>query len=117
MNQNEIFQVTQSSPNVFDDLGFAPKEVLNLKIRADLMLSLKRYIQSQGWTQKKAALFFGETQPRISDLMNGDIERFSIDKLVQMLSHAGIEVRVEVVTNDGYGTPLSITQEKSWPVS
>jgi predicted XRE-type DNA-binding protein len=98
MNQNETLQVTQGSQNVFDDLGFAPEEALNLKIRADLMLNIKRYIQSQGWTQKKAALFFGETQPRISDLMNGDIERFSIDKLVQMLCHAGIEVRLEVVT-------------------
>jgi predicted XRE-type DNA-binding protein len=47
---------------------------------------------------KKAALFFGETQPRISDLMNGDIERFSIDKLVQMLCRDGIEVHLEVVT-------------------
>jgi predicted XRE-type DNA-binding protein len=98
MNQNETLQVTQGSQNVFDDLGFAPEEALNLKIRADLMLNLKRYIQSQGWTQKKAALFFGETQPRISDLMNGDIERFSIDKLVQMLCRAGIEVRLEVAT-------------------
>ena len=98
MNQDETLQVTQGSQNVFDDLGFAPEEALNLKIRADLMLNIKRYIQSQGWTQKKAALFFGETQPRISDLMNGDIERFSIDKLVQMLYRAGIEVRLEVVT-------------------
>jgi predicted XRE-type DNA-binding protein len=97
MNQNETLQVTQGSQNIFDDLGFAPEEALNLKIRADLMLNIKRYIRSQGWTQKKAALFFGETQPRISDLMNGDIERFSIDKLVQMLCRAGIEVRVEVI--------------------
>ena len=47
-------------------------------------------------TQKQAALFFGETQPRISDLMNGDIERFSIDKLVIMLAKAGMDVKFEV---------------------
>jgi predicted XRE-type DNA-binding protein len=46
MSQNETLQVTQGSPNVFDDLGFAPEEALNLKIRADLMLNIKRYIQS-----------------------------------------------------------------------
>jgi predicted XRE-type DNA-binding protein len=28
--------------------------------------------------------------------MNGDIERFAIDKLVQMLSKAGMEVKVLV---------------------
>ncbi|GBO51652.1 helix-turn-helix motif [Pseudanabaena sp. lw0831] len=97
MSQNQVSEVIQGGANVFADLGFAPEEALNLKIRADLMLNIKRFIQSQGWTQKQAALFFGETQPRISDLMNGDIDRFSIDKLVMMLAHAGMNVRVEVL--------------------
>ena len=96
MTQNQISEVIQGGANVFEDLGFAPEEALNLKIRADLMLNLKRFIQYQGWTQKQAALFFGETQPRISDLINGDIERFSIDKLVMMLVRAGMDVRLEV---------------------
>jgi predicted XRE-type DNA-binding protein len=96
MIQTKVLEVTQGSKNVFEDLGFAPEEALNLKIRADLMVNIRRFIKAQGWTQKKAALFFGETQPRISDLMNGNIERFSIDKLVQMLSRAGMNVRVEV---------------------
>ena len=60
------------------------------------MLNIKRFIQTKGWTQKQAALFFGETQPRISDLMNGDIERFSIDKLVMMLAQAGMDIQLEV---------------------
>ena len=96
MTQNQANKVIQGGANVFEDLGFAPEEALNLKIRADLMLNIKRFIQSQGWTQKHAALFFGETQPRISDLVNGDIERFSIDKLVMMLMRAGMDVRFEV---------------------
>jgi len=96
MNKNTLPEVIQGSSNVFEDLGFAPEEALNLKIRADLMLNIRRFIQSQGWTQKQAALFFGETQPRISDLINGDIERFSIDKLVIMLAKAGMDVKFKV---------------------
>jgi predicted XRE-type DNA-binding protein len=96
MSQSQVSDITHGSNNVFEDLGFAPEEALNLKIRADLMLNIKRFIQAQKWTQKQAALFFGETQPRISDLMNGDIERFSIDKLVLMLAQAGMDVRIEV---------------------
>ena len=96
MSQNQVPEVIQGGANVFKDLGFAPEEALNLKIRADLMLNIKRFIQSQRWTQKQAALFFGETQPRISDLINGDIERFSIDKLVMMLVRAGMNVRFDV---------------------
>jgi predicted XRE-type DNA-binding protein len=38
-------------------------------------------IQSQKWTQTETAEYFGETQPHISNLMNGDFDRFSIDKL------------------------------------
>ena len=88
----------QGSDNVFEDLGFGREEAANLKIRADLMLDLRRFIEQQGWTQNQAAEFFGETQPRISNLMSGDIDRFSVDKLVNMLSRAGTEIRVEVVT-------------------
>ena len=82
--------------NIFEDLGFDKEEANNLTIRADLMLDLRKFIQSNNWTQAEAAVFFCETQPRISNLMNGDIDRFAIDKLVQMLSRAGMEVRVLV---------------------
>jgi predicted XRE-type DNA-binding protein len=87
---------TKGSDNVFKDLGFGDEEAGNLKIRADLMITLQKFIKSQNWTQSEAANFFGETQPRISNLMNGDIDRFAIDKLVQMLSQAGMTVSLVV---------------------
>jgi Helix-turn-helix domain len=39
---------------------------------------------------------FGVTQPRISDLVRGKIELFSIDMLVTMLARAGVHVNVAV---------------------
>lgn len=84
----------RGSENVFDDLGFEPAEAANLKIRADLMIDLRRYIEDQGWTQAEAAAFFAETQPRISNLLKGEINRFSVDKLINMLAKAGITVQV-----------------------
>ncbi len=88
--------------NIFEELGFDKEEANNLTIRADLMLDLRKFIQSNNWTQAEAAVFFGETQPRISNLMNGDIDRFAIDKLVQMLSRAGMEVRVLVTPQSSH---------------
>ncbi len=88
-------QVTHGSDNVFGDVGFPPEEAANLKIRADLMLDLRLYIQARRWTQADAAAFFVETQPRISNLMKGEIGRFSIDKLINMLARAGIRVHVK----------------------
>ncbi len=88
--------IRQGKDNVFEDLGFDAEEAANLKIRADLMLDIRHYIQERGWTQAEAATFFGETQPRISNLMKGEISRFSIDKLINMLARAGLRVRFEV---------------------
>jgi predicted XRE-type DNA-binding protein len=81
--------------NVFADLGFDFEEAENLKIRADLMLDLRKFIEKKKFLQKEAAKFFSETQPRISNLINGHIERFSVDKLIAMLHKAGVRVHVE----------------------
>jgi predicted XRE-type DNA-binding protein len=91
----EEIKFIQGSDNVFEDLGFDREEAANLKIRADLMIDLREYIRARGWTQAAAADFFGETQPRISNLMKGEISRFSIDKLINMLARAGLQVRLE----------------------
>ena len=94
-NKASEMQVTHGSDNVFKDVGFAAEEAANLKVRADLLLDIRQYIQARGWTQAEAAAFFGETQPRISNLLKGEISRFSIDKLINMLARAGIRVRLE----------------------
>ncbi len=94
-NKDKERQILRGSDNVFEDLGFEAEEAASLKVRADLMLDLRRYIQERGWTQAEAASLFGETQPRISNLMKGEITRFSVDKLINLLARAGIRVRVE----------------------
>ena len=89
----------QSRENVFRDLGFDPDASTNLKIRSDLMMELGELIAERGWTQAQAAEVMGVTQPRISNLVRGKIDLFSIDTLVAMLSSAGAEVQVTVSTS------------------
>ncbi len=96
MSKNNEIIVTKGSNNVFEDLGFDTPEATNLAIRAELMLDLCQFIKEKEWTQSQAAEFFGETQPKINNLINGDIDKFSIDKLVLMLGQAGKQVTVEV---------------------
>ncbi len=93
--------MTLSSGNVFEDLGFPPEEAENLKIRATLMRSLRRILTESGITQANAAELFGVTQPRVSDLVRGKIELFSIDALVNMLAAAGQHVEVSVAPREG----------------
>ena len=89
-------RVHRSSGNVFRDLGFANDEAENLHVRSDLMISLSKLIEDRRLTQAQAAKLLGVTQPRISDLIRGKIQLFSVDSLIEMLGHAGAQVSVIV---------------------
>jgi predicted XRE-type DNA-binding protein len=93
-------QLIKSSGNVFKDVGFDPVEAKNLKFRSRLMSILIRYIQHEELTQKKAAKKLGVTQPRISNLMHGKIDLFSMDMLLGMMERAGFPIykRIEQST-------------------
>ncbi|MCX5801151.1 MAG: helix-turn-helix transcriptional regulator [Candidatus Eisenbacteria bacterium] len=82
----------RSSGNVYRDLGFSPEEAENLRARSDLMIELTKLIKARHLTQAAAAKWLRVTQPRISDLMRGKIDRFSTDNLIEMLGHAGLRV-------------------------
>ncbi len=87
-----IDRVTPPGGNVFEDLGFASGEAENLKIRSTLMIAIRQIVEDRGLTQTEAAELFGTTQPRVSDVVRGKIDEFTIDSLVNMLSRAGIRV-------------------------
>jgi predicted XRE-type DNA-binding protein len=89
-------RIRKSSGNVFRDLGLPREEAEHLKIRSDLMIRLTTLIEARGLTQAQAARLLGVTQPRISDLVRGKIDRFSVDSLIEMLGRAGVRVAVVV---------------------
>jgi predicted XRE-type DNA-binding protein len=60
--------VTRSTGNVFEDLGFPQDEPENLRVRSILMGSIRGVIETEGLNQARAAKLFGVSQPRISDL-------------------------------------------------
>ncbi len=89
-------KIQRGSGNIFTDLGFEPEEAANLKLRSDLMIQLRKRLTLLGATQIQAADLLGVSQPRVSDLMRGRIDRFSVDMLIKLLGKAGAEVRVTV---------------------
>ena len=84
------------SYDVFTDLGFAPAEVENLRMRSAMMRALIAFIRKEQLTQAQAAKLLGVTQPRVSDLMRGKIHLFSIDNLVVLLAAAGLRVDLKI---------------------
>ena len=85
-------RIRRSSGNVFKDLGFPAEEAAHLLVRADLMIQLEGILKTRGLTQAKAAKLLGVSQPRVSDLVRGRIDLFSIDTLVDMLARLGVSV-------------------------
>jgi predicted XRE-type DNA-binding protein len=96
--RDEDVRITASSGNVFRDIGFPRKEAAYLLIRSDLMIALTAFIKDRGLTQARAARILGVSQPRVSDLMRGRIELFSIDTLIEMLNCAGIDASIRLET-------------------
>jgi predicted XRE-type DNA-binding protein len=82
--------------SIFDDLAITSAEAESLKIRAELMNAIKQYIKKHRLTQAQAAQQLKIDQARVSKLMSGHIELFSIDRLVKMLVTIGLHVEFNI---------------------
>ncbi|MHB1493879.1 MAG: helix-turn-helix domain-containing protein [Acidithiobacillus sp.] len=83
--------------SVWDAIEDTRGEAENMKLRSQLIMSIKSHIETTGMTQSQAALLLGATQPRISDLMRGKIDLFSLDTLVNMAAAAGLHIELRVL--------------------
>jgi predicted XRE-type DNA-binding protein len=82
--------------SVWDAIEDTPQQAENMKLRAALMMALKAHIARAELTQTQAAKLFGVTQPRVSDLLRGKINLFSLDTLVSMAAVAGLQVELRI---------------------
>ena len=88
-------KTTKSSGNIFVDLGFDTAEAAVLQMRANLMSDLRLYIEKQKLTQAQAAKRLGIAQSRVSDLVRGKWDKFSLEMLITLEARLGRTVRVE----------------------
>ena len=89
-------QSEKGSGNVFLDLGFEPAEAAILEMRATLMSDLRAYIEREQLTQAEAAKRLAIAQSRVSDLVRGKWEKFSLEMLITLEARIGRIVRVEL---------------------
>lgn len=94
--KKEKLKITDSSGNVFLDLGFSPEESTILAMRAQLMGELRIKIRDEEWTQAEAAQVLGISQSRVSDLIRGKFEKFSLDMLITLATRAGKKVELKM---------------------
>ncbi len=82
--------------SVWDAIEDTPQLAASMRARSELIIELTELIKRRGMTQADAAKMFGVTQPRISDLMRGKVELFSLDALVDMAAIAGLAPHVKI---------------------
>lgn len=92
----KITKTIKPGDNIFAELGFPPEEAAILAIRSDLMCKLAATIEKRGWSQTEAAKVLGISQARVSDLVRGKWEKFSIDMLITLAARAGLHPKIKL---------------------
>ncbi len=82
--------------SIWDAIEDTPHQAASMKMRSELLIVLQEYLKRSGLTQVKAAKLLGVTQPRVSDLMRGKIDLFSLESLVDMITSIGLKVEVNI---------------------
>jgi predicted XRE-type DNA-binding protein len=94
MKKRGKVQITESTGNVFADVGFPNAEREQLK--AHLTLRIYRLIKQRGLTQAQAGKILGIKQPHVSALMRGQSGAFSVERLMDFLTALGQDVEITV---------------------
>ncbi|MGD2130912.1 MAG: XRE family transcriptional regulator [Lysobacterales bacterium] len=82
--------------SVWQALEDDPVRVQNLKLRSELLMRVVEELRARGLTQARAAEMLCITQPRVSALMQGKIDQFRLDSLVDFTHRLGLRVAIEV---------------------
>jgi predicted XRE-type DNA-binding protein len=95
MSEEIDVKVTEGSGNVFADLGLPNARERQAKARLSILI--EDLIDSQGWNQTEAAKRMGVTQSDVSNIVNGRLSGFSLERLFNCLTSLGQIVEIGVV--------------------
>lgn len=92
-------------------LGAAPAS--SSELRRALAAEITRVIRESGKSQVEAARLAQVTAPRMSDLVRGKIEKFSLDALVAIAAPFGVQL-VVVTQDERRPVPPATSLDRQW---
>lgn len=96
----------KSSKNVFEDLGFEnPEEDL---AKSNLIAEISRIVRKKKLTQVQVAEILGVNQPRVSSLLSGNLDLFSIEMLMSFLRAFGRDIEIVIKPSRRKQTHLNV---------
>ncbi|MBJ6727208.1 XRE family transcriptional regulator [Geomonas sp. Red875] len=108
-SKEKVIKVTNSSGNVFEDLGLPDAD--ELVVKSNLAMQLSSIIEKRQLSQVDAAAILGIPQPKVSMILNGKLRGFSMEKLCHFLTLFGrdVEIVVKPRRTEGKGS-FSVSQ-------
>ncbi len=96
------------SGNIFADMGDPDSE--RTHARSQLMHRITDIIKEHKLTQTQAGKILDIDQPRVSDLMNGKLSKFSMEVLVSMLNKLdrNVEILIKPKFNEEEATTTRV---------
>ena len=94
MSRDEPF--TTGSGDIFKDFGFSDEEATALNLKASLFHTLQEALKQLPGTQSDIAAHLGVPQPKISDILNGKMSGFSVERLANYLLKLNYDICVSV---------------------
>ena len=89
-------RMIEGSGNVFVDLGFDEAEAQVMALRVELMVRLREWLTTEQLTQAAAVRQLHVTQPRVSALVKGTWQDFSVDMLLTLAARAGLHPQLRL---------------------
>ena len=87
-------KLEEDSRNIFADLGIPnPEEVL---AKAEIVRQIEKTIKKKKLTQTQAAKILGISQPKVSKLLRGYFQNFSLERLFRFLNKLGQDVSISI---------------------
>jgi predicted XRE-type DNA-binding protein len=92
MSKQKDYEI--GSGNVLRDLGLPNAD--ELQVKANLAFEIAKIISERGMNQATAATALGVDQPKVSAIIRGHLEKFSVERLCNFLTRLGCDVNIQV---------------------
>lgn len=96
-NMTDETNIERSSGNVFADISLPnPDEHL---AKANIALTIAEIIRARGLTQEEAGKILRLSQPKVSDLVRGKLDKFTTDRLLRYATKLNYNVIITLQPN------------------
>jgi len=77
-------------------MGLPESEAPRVSMRVQLVIAIKRAIERQGLTHAQAAVKASIGRTVITAIVNGNLQRISTDRLIDVAQNLGLKVQLKV---------------------